>query len=148
VIQIPANANVVVMHEPLSFRNGIDGTAAIVRLVLEQEPLSGGFFLILPWVRCQNLATKVLAMTARRLGADWEERYGYRPVLLETFVEMGRFHGTCYKAANWHMVGITQGRSKRDRFHAHDKPKRSIWVMPLVRDFRRALLAPRTPEPR
>lgn len=101
-------------------------------------------FLILPWVRCQNLATKALAVAARRLPGDWEERYGYRPVLLETFVETGRFRGTCYKAANWQLVGETQGRSRHDRFHAKDKPKKSIWLMPLVSDFRRALLAPST----
>lgn len=93
-------------------------------------------FLILPWIRCQNLATKVLSITLRRLSCDWQERYGYRPVLVETFVDASRFQGTCYKAANWHMVGLTQGRSKRDRFHAKDKPKKTIWLMPLVRDFR------------
>jgi transposase len=42
--QIPANANVVVMHEPISFRNGIDGTAGIARLVLKREPMDGAFF--------------------------------------------------------------------------------------------------------
>jgi hypothetical protein len=103
-------------------------------------------FLILPWVRCQNLATKALAIAARRLPSDWQERYGYRPVLLETFVEKERFRGTCYKAANWQMVGETQGRSRYDRFHAKDKPKKTIWVMPLVRDFRQVLLAPSTAE--
>lgn len=102
-------------------------------------------FLILPWVRCQNLATKILAMAARRLPDDWQARYGYRPVLMETFVEVGRFHGTCYKAANWHMVGTTQGRSRYDRFHANDKPKKNIWLMPLARDFRATLLGAKTP---
>lgn len=44
MIQFPANANVIVMHEPISFRNGIDGTAAIARVVLQREPMDGAFF--------------------------------------------------------------------------------------------------------
>jgi hypothetical protein len=96
-------------------------------------------FLILPWVRCQNLATKSLAMAKRRLSIDWQDRYGFRPVLLETFVDTTKFRGTCYKAANWTCVGLTQGRSRNDRFHAHDKPVKSIWLMPLVQDFRSVL---------
>jgi hypothetical protein len=96
-------------------------------------------FLILPWVRCQNLATKSLAMAKRRLPGDWQVRYGYQPVLLETFVDITRFHGTCYKAANWTRVGETQGRSRMDRHHAKDQPVKSIWLMPLFPKFRTAL---------
>ncbi len=58
-------------------------------------------FLILPWVQSKNLASKVLAMAARRLPEDWLERYAYRPVLLETFVDDERFTGACCKAAGW-----------------------------------------------
>lgn len=58
-------------------------------------------FLILPWVTSKCLASKLLAMVARCIPGDWQKRYGYRPVLLETFVEKQRFKGTCYKAANW-----------------------------------------------
>jgi hypothetical protein len=58
-------------------------------------------FLILPWVASKNLAAKLLGLVARRLPDAWRQRYGYRPVLLETFVETQRFPGTCYKAANW-----------------------------------------------
>jgi hypothetical protein len=96
-------------------------------------------FLILPWVRCQNLATKSLAMAKRRLPGDWQVRYGYEPVLLETFVDT-KFRGTCYKAANWTEVGQTQGRSRMDRHHAKDQPVKSIWLMPLRQNFRTALL--------
>lgn len=99
-------------------------------------------FLILPWVRCQNLATKSLALVTRRLPGDWEERYGYRPALMETFVDVTRFRGTCYKAGNWTKVGLTQGRSRMDRHHAKDQPVKSIWLMPLQRDFRGALTLP------
>lgn len=58
-------------------------------------------FLILPWVQSKNLASKILGLTARQLPEDWQNRYGYRPLLLETFVEQGRFKGVCYQAANW-----------------------------------------------
>ena len=72
-------------------------------------------FLILPWVRCQNLATKALALVKQRLPNDWQSRYGYQPALLETFVDQ-RFHGTCYKAGNWLNVGLTQPGSFEERF--------------------------------
>ena len=96
-------------------------------------------FLILPWINCKNLASRVLALISRRLAEDWHSRYAYRPVLLETFVEKPRFHGTCYKAANWQYLGDTQGRGKLDTLHRSIKPIKSIWIYPLVRDFRRHL---------
>ena len=93
-------------------------------------------FLILPWVQSRNLASKLLAMASRRLTNDWYSRYGYRPVLLETFVEIQRFQGTCYKAANWLYLGQTQGRGKLDVHNQAQLPKKSIWVYPLHTDFR------------
>ncbi|MGH8291673.1 MAG: Druantia anti-phage system protein DruA [Steroidobacteraceae bacterium] len=93
-------------------------------------------FLILPWIRRHNLASRVLALVRRRLPDDWQHHYGYRPVLMETFVEKPRFTGTCYKAANWQYLGDTQGRGKLDRFHRHAKPVKAIWVHPLQHDFR------------
>ena len=96
-------------------------------------------FLILPWIRHKNLASRILALVSRRLADDWQAHYGYRPVLLETFVEKPRFTGTCYKAANWHYLGDTQGRGKLDTFHRHAKPVKSIWIYPLTPDFRQHL---------
>ena len=96
-------------------------------------------FLILPWVQSQNLASKLLALAARLLPQDWHDRYAYRPVLLETFVDTQRFTGACYKAANWIHVGQTQGRGKLDRDHKADLPTKSIWLYPLSKFFRRAL---------
>ena len=93
-------------------------------------------FLILPWITCPNLASKLLAMAARRLPEDWAVRYGYRPVLLETFVENPRFQGTCYRAANWSHVGQTQGRGKLDSQHKAKLAIKDIWLYPLTRDFR------------
>lgn len=96
-------------------------------------------FLILPWVRSRNLASRLLSMACRHLADHWDERYGYRPALVETFVETPRFRGTCYKAANWIYLGETKGRGKLDVHNRAQLPKKSIWVYPLVRDFRRIL---------
>jgi hypothetical protein len=98
-------------------------------------------FLILPWVTSKNLASRILSGTARFLGDHWQQRYGYRPVLLETFVETGRFQGTCYKAANWTKVGRTQGRGKLDVHYKYALPVKDIYVLPLQKHFRRGLCA-------
>ena len=96
-------------------------------------------FLILPWVRGKHLASRILGLAARRLADYWENRYRYRPVLLETFVEAQRFAGTCYQAANWICVGRTQGRGKWDRTNTHRQPVKTIWLYPLHRRFREVL---------
>ncbi|MGH9446923.1 MAG: DUF4338 domain-containing protein [Terriglobia bacterium] len=96
-------------------------------------------FIIFPWVRVKNLASQALARAAHRIGADWEQRYGYRPVLLETFVELERYRGTCYQAANWIRVGETRGRGRMDRHKQYLSRPRAIYVYPLVADFRRRL---------
>lgn len=94
-------------------------------------------FLILPWIRHKNLASRILALVSRRLPDDWHARYAYRSVLLETFVEKPRFTGTCYKAANWQNLGDTQGRGKLDTLHRKDQPIKSIWIYPLTPKFHR-----------
>ncbi len=96
-------------------------------------------FLILPWITCRNLASKLLALAGRRVAQDWLERYGYRPVLMETFVETQRFAGTCYRAANWTHVGQTQGRGKLDTRHQAPLPVKDIWLYPLDKRFRSSL---------
>ena len=93
-------------------------------------------FLILPWVRVKYLASSVLSMLCRTLASDWQEIYGYRPVLLETFVERDRFRGTCYRAANWIHVGCTQGRGKLDVHTLRQKPVKEIFLFPLTKNFR------------
>ena len=99
-------------------------------------------FLILPWVKVPHLASKLLGLAARRIPSDWQSRYNYRPLLIETFVDKERFLGTCYKAANWIHVGDTQGRGRYDTKHlAHGKSIKSVWVYPLSRNFRETLSA-------
>ena len=97
-------------------------------------------FLILPWVEARNLASRILSLAVKRLPQDWQVRYGYKPVLVETFVEQDRFRGTSYRAANWIHVGETQGRGKLDRYHRHALPIKDVYVYPLQKDFRRILL--------
>jgi hypothetical protein len=99
-------------------------------------------FLICPHVRLPHLASAILGRAARRLPADWHTRYGYTPVLLETFVETGRFTATSYRAANWIHVGQTQGRGKLDRHHQHALPVKDIYLYPLHRHYQRILTAP------
>ena len=96
-------------------------------------------FLILPWIRSRNLASKILSLLSKRLPDDWEERYNYRPVLLETFVEANRFDGACYKAANWRFVGITKGRGKLDVKNKYSLPEKYIFLYPLTKNFRHIL---------
>ena len=96
-------------------------------------------FLILPWIRSKNLASKILSMATSRISDDWQQRYCYRPVMAETFVEIPRFSGTCYKAANWICLGKTKGRGKLDRQHKALLPKKTIWIYPLTRNYRRLL---------
>ena len=96
-------------------------------------------FLILPWVHSRNLASKILAMTTRRIADDWQRHYDYRPAMLETFVETPRFDGTCYRAANWIHLGQTKGRGKLEKQHKAPLPIKSIWVYPLARNYRTLL---------
>ncbi len=96
-------------------------------------------FLIFPWVHVKNLASKALSLAAKRIGYDWHDRYGYSPVLLETFVDPEKYRGTCYKAANWVMLGWTAGRGRMDRYKQYPSTPKQIYVYPLHRDFRAIL---------
>lgn len=93
-------------------------------------------FLILPQVHVANLASHVLAAAAARLAQDWQARYGYEPLLLESFVEKERFRGTCYRAAGWVHVGQTQGRGRQDGGHRAAVPVKDVYLLPLRPDAR------------
>jgi hypothetical protein len=97
-------------------------------------------FLILPWVRIKNLASVVLSLAARRVCADWPQRYGVEVLLVETLVDTSRYTGHCYRAANWICLGETTGRGRMDREHLrHGASTKTVLVYPLVRDAARRL---------
>ena len=99
-------------------------------------------FLILPWIQTPHLASHLLAQAVRRLRRDWPVRHGLPLWLVETFVETERFSGTCYRAANWIEVGQTQGRTRNDRQHLHQAPRKDVYLLPLNSRFREQLGAP------
>jgi hypothetical protein len=99
-------------------------------------------FLILPWVRVDHLASHILGQIARRIAADWQQRYRHPIYVLETFVQQDRFRGTCYQAANWVCVGQTTGRTRQNQRHrdnAVHAPVKDIYLYPLPPDGRRQL---------
>jgi hypothetical protein len=96
-------------------------------------------FVIAGGVRVKNLASKVLGMAQRRLPQDWAQAYGYKPLLLETYVESTRFAATSYRAANWIHVGKTCGRGRQDREHRKNQPIKDIYLYPLVPDCQKRL---------
>ena len=99
-------------------------------------------FLILPWVRIKNLASKILSMAIKKMPFDWEAIYGIRPVLIETFVDKARFQGRCYIAANWIEVGHTTGRGRMDRLNKDTgKAVKKVFLYPLKKNFRKILLS-------
>jgi hypothetical protein len=93
-------------------------------------------FLILPWIKINHLASHVLGQVARRLKQDWYERWGYRPVLLETFVDPARFQGTCYRAAGWISLGETTGEGLSRPGRVYTTTPKLIYLRPLVKNFR------------
>ena len=93
-------------------------------------------FLIRPSVRCKNLASKVLSMSMASLADDFEKKYNYRPLLIESFVDISKYSGACYQAANWIAIGKTKGRGRQDQFNKSNLSKKTIYVYPLEKDFR------------
>lgn len=91
-------------------------------------------FLILPWVRVKNLASRVLSLSIKIMPLDWQAKYGYKPLLVETFVDCDKFKGTCYKAANWIYLGRTCGKGRRGARYFYHGKIRDYYVYPLDRD--------------
>jgi hypothetical protein len=98
-------------------------------------------FLILPWVHVRNLASRVLRRCLTRLGKDWTDRYGYAPVLVETFVDPRRFAGTCYRAANWRHVGQTAARRTAYPNGKVAEGPKDIYLYPLGDNWQEVLCA-------
>jgi hypothetical protein len=97
-------------------------------------------FLILPWIQIPNLASHIFSLVVRRLARDWCAHFKVQPLLLETLVDISRFSGTCYRAANWINVGLTKGRGRMDRYHkAEGLAPKQIFLYPLLPKARQLL---------
>lgn len=97
-------------------------------------------YLVLPWVRVEHLASHLLGRMTRMLPAEWEKVYGHPVHFAETFVDTTRHRGTCYRAANWTVLGRTQGRGKDDLTHRPNRTLKEVLGLALSRDFRARLL--------
>jgi hypothetical protein len=96
-------------------------------------------FLILPWVQVPHLASHILGAVTNALSKDWERLYGHPVYFAETFIDPGRFRGTCYRAANWQLLGLTTGRGKDDMSHRQNRSIKEVLGLPLTRRFRELL---------
>ena len=96
-------------------------------------------FLILPWIQVEHLASHLLSRMALLVSADWERIYGHPLYFLETFIDPERFRGTCYRAANWMVMGRTTGRGKDDQTHRANRSIKEVLGYPLTKHFRRLL---------
>jgi hypothetical protein len=95
--------------------------------------------LIFPWVRLRHLGSHVLGQLARRVGVDWQQRWAYRPLLMETFVDPLKFPGTCYQAAGWIELGRTTGRGLARAGGVYRSTPKIIYVKALAEDVREQL---------
>ena len=117
------------------------GWSAQQRLSNLPYVINNSRFLLFPWVHVPHLASHVLGLLARQIRQDWQARWNYQPVLLETFVDPERHHGVCYRAAGWTVLGETTGGGLKLRGHSYRTSKKLILVRPLVDDFREYLLS-------
>jgi hypothetical protein len=96
-------------------------------------------FLILPWIRVPHLASHILSRVTATLSHDWQRMYGHPIWFAETFIDPERFRGTCYRAANWILLGRTTGRGKDDLTHRQNRSIKEVFGLPLTRRFRELL---------
>ena len=107
--------------------------------------INNSSFLIFPWVNVPNLASKALSIVTRRIQDDWQNAHGYRPVLIETFVDDSRYSGTCYQASNWQRLGKTCGKDWQDADNNNRLGTvKSIFTFPLQSNFREILTNQKT----
>ncbi len=104
-------------------------------------------FLVFPWVEVEHLASHILGQLARRAAEDWQARWGYRPALLETFVDPEKYQGTCYRASGWELLGQTTGEGKPRRGKRYKTTVKLVFVRPLRSDFRQVLCSQTLAQP-
>jgi hypothetical protein len=122
----------------LCARDGWIGWSTAARLAHLREVVGLARFLIRTEVRCVNLFSKALALALARLPADWEARYGVRPMVVETFVDRARFTGHGFAAANWQRIGASTGRGRLGP-PTLAKSAKDIWVFELAAHARQHL---------
>lgn len=96
-------------------------------------------FLLLPWIQLKNLASHALCLAQKKVVIDWEVRFGYKPVLIETFVDAELYRGTCYQASNWLYIGKTKGRGRYDQYHQGLSSIKEVYLYILDADYREEL---------
>jgi len=99
-------------------------------------------FLIFPWVKVKNLASHALALLTGQIGRDWQNQWGYRPVLMESFVDPAHYEGSSYKAAGWQLLGMTTGEGLVRPGKQYRTSPKMLFVKPLCADFRSLLCSP------
>jgi len=96
-------------------------------------------FLILPWIKVPHLASHILGRVTSALPGDWERMYSHPVYFAETFIDPGRFRGTCYRAANWVLMGRTTGRGKASNSYIPNRSIKEVFGLALTRRFRKLL---------
>jgi hypothetical protein len=96
-------------------------------------------FLIFPWVKVANLASHVLGQIHKQIRRHFQQRWGFCPILLETFIDPQHYRASCYKAANWRYLGMTTGLGLVRKGKSYRTSAKKIFVKPLVKDYRQLL---------
>ena len=105
-------------------RDRFIGWDEVTRKSMLPHLINNNRFLVLPWIKIKNLASYILSASLKQVCIDWQKQYGIEPYMAETFVDRQLYNGTCYKAANWTNLGITQGYGRQgDTFVYHGQPK-------------------------
>jgi len=123
----------------LSARDRWIGWDKATRQALLHSIVGMSRFLIRPSVNCKNLASKVLGLSMATIADDFEQQYGYRPLLIESFVDTEHYSGTSYQAANWLAIGKTKGRGRQDRYSKSTLSQKTIYMYTLDIQFRKQL---------
>lgn len=111
----------------------------IDKIHIRDAVINNSRFLVLPHVQVPNLASHILSIAVRQVYHDWHNYYSIEPLIIETFVEPNRFHGTCYKAANWIQIGTTKGFKKSGASYQYQQSPKQIFIYPLRKGLRKQI---------
>ncbi|WP_221899552.1 Druantia anti-phage system protein DruA [Bathymodiolus platifrons methanotrophic gill symbiont] len=114
------SANCPVAYQGLKITTSLSSVSMIFSERLNLV-INNNRFLIFPWINVPNLASKALALVTKQIRNDWQTAHGYRPVLIETFVDDSQYLGTCYQAANWECIGKSSGKDWQDKVDENNR---------------------------